>query len=94
MQLIYLTYLSPFSFNSQEDAPEILQIVIDDLKGISLLAGNIISSTLQTSVTCNVCNCCNLQEEKFDIITLPLTLSVSESIKKFLEAEELTGANR
>ena len=85
---------SPFSFNSQEDVPETLQTVIDELKGISLLAGSIISSTLQTSVTCNVCLCCNLQEEKFDIITLPLTLSVSESIKKFLEAEELTGANR
>ena len=85
---------SPFNFNSQQDVPEILQIVIDELKGISQLADNIISSTLQTSVTCNVCLCCNIQEEKFDIITLPLTSSVSESIKKFLEPEELTGANK
>ena len=64
---------SPFNFNSQQDVPEILQIVIDELKGISQLADNIISSTLQTSVTCNVCHCCNIQEEKFDIINLRLS---------------------
>ena len=68
--------------------------MIDELKGISQVADNIISSTLQTSVTCNVCLCYSIQEEKFDIITLPLTLCVPESIKKFLEPEELTSANR
>ena len=85
---------SLFNFNSQQDVPEILQIVIDELKGISQLEDIIISSTLQTSVTCNVCLYCNIQEEKFDMITLPLTSSVSEFIKKFLEHEELTGAKR
>ena len=44
---------SHFSFNSQQDLPEILQTVIDELKGISQVADNIISSTLQTLVTCN-----------------------------------------
>ena len=78
---------SPFNFNSQQDVPEILQIVIDELKGISQVADYIISSTLQTSVTCNVCLCCNIQEEKLDIITLPLTSSVPESIKKFREPD-------
>ena len=43
---------------------------------------------------CNACLCCNIQEEKFDIISLPLTLSVPESIKTFLGPEGLTGANR
>ena len=85
---------SPFNFNSQQDFPEILQIVINELEGISQVANNIISSTLQTSVTCNVCLCCNIQEEKFDIITLPWTSSVPESIQKILEPEELTGAKR
>ena len=42
-----------FNSNSQQDVPEILQIVIDELKGIS-------QQYLQTSVTCNVCLCCNL----------------------------------
>ena len=73
---------SSFKFNSQQDVPEILQIVIDELKGIYQVADNIISSTLQTSVTCNVCLGFNIQEEKIDIITLPLTSSVPESFKK------------
>ena len=37
---------SPFNFISQQTAPEILQIMIDELKGISQAADNIISSTL------------------------------------------------
>ena len=41
---------SPFNFNNQQDVPEILQTVIDGLKGISQVADNIISSTLQTLV--------------------------------------------
>ena len=81
-----------FQFYSQQDVAEILQIVIDELKGIPQVADNIISSTLQTSVTCNICLCCNIQAEKFDIIILPLTCSKPESIKK--EREELIGANR
>ena len=60
---------SPFNFNSQEDVPEILQIVTDELKGVSQVADNIISFTLQTLVTFNACLCCNIQEETFDIIT-------------------------
>ena len=46
---------SPFNFNSQEDVPEILQIVTDELKGVSQVADNIISFTLQTLVTFNAC---------------------------------------
>ena len=41
---------SPFNLNSQKDVPEILQIVIDELKGISEVEDSIISSTLQTSL--------------------------------------------
>ena len=72
----------PFKFNSQQDVPEILKVVIDELKGISQVVDNIISSTFQTSVICNVCLCCNIQEEKLDIITLPLTSSVLENQSK------------
>ena len=56
----------------------------------SQVAGNVISSTLQTSVTSDV----SPQEEKCDTITFPLTSSVPESIKKFIQPEELTGASR
>ena len=38
--------------------------------------------------------CCNIQEEKLDIFTFPLTSSVSKSNKKILDSEEFTCANR
>ena len=50
---------SSFNFNSQEDVSEILQIVIDELKSVSQGAGNIISSTLQTTVQWWFCPSCN-----------------------------------
>ena len=61
---------------------------------MSQVADNIISFSLPTSLTYNVCLCCNIQEEKLDIITLPLTFSVSEFIKQFIQREELTGSDR
>ena len=67
--------------------------MIEEFKGLSQ-AADIISSTLQTSVTSGICICCNIQEEKFDIITLPLTLFVLESIETFQEPEELPGGNK
>ena len=57
------------------------KIVVDELKGVSQVADNIISSTVQTSVTCNACLCCDIQEENFDIITLPVTSPVPKSIQ-------------
>lgn len=70
------------------------KIVVDELKGVSQVADNIISSTVQTSVTCNACLCCDIQEENFDIITLPVTSPVPKSIQKFLALEELMDSKR
>ena len=39
---------TPCIFNTQQDVPEILEIVIDELNSVSQVADNIISSTLQT----------------------------------------------
>ena len=66
----------PFNSNGQQDVPEILQIAIDKLKSTFQVADNINSSTPQFIHP--------------HIITLPLTSSVLESTKKFLEPEELT----
>ena len=41
----------PFNFNSQQDVPEIMNTVLDELKGLSPLAGSIFSSTVVTTIT-------------------------------------------
>ena len=37
-----------FDLNIQQDVPEILHVVLDELKGISALMDSILSSTIQT----------------------------------------------
>ena len=46
-----------FNFNSQQDAAEVLQFVIDELKGTSVAASDLISNTIRINVSCNQCLC-------------------------------------
>ena len=39
----------PFDFNTQQDLAEILQVVLDELKGVSLAASQLISNTHKIS---------------------------------------------
>ena len=45
--------ITHFDFNSQQDVAEILQVVLDELKGVSLAASSLISNTLRTAVFCS-----------------------------------------
>ena len=47
------TRVAPFDLNSQQDVAEILQVVLDELKGVSLAASSLISNTQKTTVSCN-----------------------------------------
>ena len=42
---------APFNFDSQQDAAEVLQFVIDELKGTSVTASDLISNTIKISVS-------------------------------------------
>ena len=39
----------PFDFNTKQDVAEILQVVLDELKGVSLAASQLISNTQKIS---------------------------------------------
>ena len=47
----------PFNLNTQQDVAEILQVVLDDLKGISIAASHLICNTQKITVSCNTCFC-------------------------------------
>ena len=70
----------PFQFNTQQDVPEIYQVVFDELKNHSAIASNILATSIRTSTTCDTCGCCNIDEVKLDIIPLPLAKSISLSL--------------
>ena len=85
---------APFNFNSQQDAAELLQFVIDDLKGTSVAASDLISNTIRISVSCNQCFCFSAKEKKLDILTIPLSPNINSSFSKFLKPEILESDNK
>ena len=64
---------APFNFNSQQDAAEVLQFVIDELRATSVAASDFISNTIRINVSCNQCFCFSAKKEKLDILTIPLS---------------------
>ena len=68
--------VTPFYFNSQQDVAETLQLVLDELKGVSLAASSLISNTLRTTVSCNTCLCSSLSEENLDILSLQVSTGI------------------
>ena len=85
---------APFNINTQQDVPEIFQILLDELKGYSPVAEGIISSSIVRSTTCDNCFSFSLREEKHDIISIPLCDSLPSSLELFLKPEELRDNNK
>ena len=83
-----------FQFNTQQVVPEILQVVLDELKGHSTIVRNILATSVRTSATCDTSGCCNIEELKLDVIPLPLARSISLFLDRFLSPENLTGDNK
>ena len=84
----------PFDFNTQQDVAEILKVVLDELKGISIAAIHLICNTEIIAVSCNTCFCSSLSEESLDIVTLPVSADVQTSMNQFVKQEILTLQNK
>ena len=67
---------------------------IDELKGISVAASDLISNTIRINVSCNQCFCFSAKEEKLDILTIPSSANISSSLSKFLKPEILESENK
>ena len=85
---------APFNSNSQQDAAEVLQFVIDELKGTSVAASDLISNTIRINVSCNQCFCFSAKEEKVDILTIPLSPNINSSFSKFWKPAILDSDNK
>ena len=85
---------APFNFNSQQDAAPVLQFVIDELRGTSVAASDLISSTIRINISCNQCFCFSAIEEKLEILTVPLSPNINSSLSKFLKSEIFESGNK
>ena len=72
----------------------ILQVVLDELKGVSLAASSLISNALRTTLSCNTCLCSSVSEENLDILSLQVSTGIQTSLKQFLSPEILTSGNK
>ena len=84
----------PFDFNTQQDVAEVLQVVLDEVKGISLAASHLICNTQKITVSCNTCFCSSESEENLDIVTLPVSTDIQTSMNQFLKPEILSSQNK
>ena len=67
--------VTPFDLNSQRDVAVILQVVLDELKGVSLARSSLISNAVRTTASFNTCLCSSVSEENLDILRLALRSS-------------------
>ena len=84
----------PLDFNTQEDVAEILQVVLDELKGLSVGASDLISNTQRVTISCDTCFCSSMTEETHNIVTLPVLSDIQTSFNNFLSPESLTSQNK
>ena len=82
----------PFDFNTLQDVAEILQVVLDELKGVSLAASQLLSNTQK--ISCNTCFRFSESEQNLDILTLPVSADIQASISQFLKPEILSSHNK
>ena len=83
-----------FNFNNQHDVPEILDIVLDELVGVSSLARNLISIKIRYTKTCDTCFFSYTTENSESILRIPIANSVQASLDFFLKDEALCGNNQ
>ena len=79
-----------FNFNTQQDVEEILQVVLDELKDISIAASHLVCNKEKITVSCNTCSCSSLLEENLDLVTLPVSADIQTSMNQFLKPDILT----
>ena len=82
-----------FNFNSQQDLAEILQVVLDELKGSPLMVSHLISNTKKSQFLV-IPDFVPVSEENLAILTLPVPADIQTSIKQFLKPEILSSQNK
>ena len=83
-----------FNINSQQDAQEVLQILLDELVGSSVLAKDLITTTVRSVITCDTCQFDSVSEESHTVIPTPVCNSINDSFSEFLAPLTLTGNNK
>ena len=97
MRLILYQIYNIYKFSQSRrkwNISSVLQFVIDELKGTSVVANDLISNAIRINVSCNQCFSFSAKGEKLDILTIPLSPNINSSLSKFLKPEILESENK
>ena len=75
---------APYDINFHQDTAEVLQFVINERKGSSVAASDLISNIIRSNISCNQCFC-------FSILLSP---DINPSLSKFLKPQMLGSDNK
>ena len=73
-----------FNFNSQQDAAEVLQHVMENMSNDSPIAASTVSIAIETTTTCNTCLLSDTSENKTFCIKVPVQKSVQLALSDYL----------
>ena len=93
-QMSTLNNNTQFNFNSQQDVPEILQVILNEIQSASPIADDIFTISIKSTVTCDTCLSYSEKVEKHNILTVPMSSDISSSISSLLQPESLSGDNK
>ena len=80
-----------FQINSQHDAAEMLELLLDYFSALSVTTKEILGLTVRSIKTCHSCLSSTFLDEPHTILKLSVARDVNESLQSFTEREVLEG---
>ena len=82
-----------FDLHAQQDVVEVLEILLEELTGPSIITSVAYNIKSRTSTICHTCCQLNRIEDILHILCLPVLKDFPTSLAKLLETESLIGSN-
>ena len=76
-----------FKINKQQDAPEILSVILTDMCVDSVFTSSLLEVRAEHTIVCDICDGISSHEDISSIFQLPACKSIDSSIKQFLTIE-------
>ena len=80
-----------FQINSQQDAPEILEYLLDYFSSLSVNTKEILNLSVRTTKTCHCCQTTTFEDEPHSILKLSVARDLNKSIQSFTKQEVVQG---
>ena len=84
---------SSFGLHGQRDVAKVLEVLLEELTGPSIVTNAACNIKSHTSIICHTCHQLNRTKDVLPILRLPVHKDFPTSLAKVLETESLLGSN-